>query len=97
MDATPADRRDDSGFQPGAEAKDEAGGAGGLVEHDCWEEIYASLDDAAALIRRDARHRHVPASEHDDIVQTTIGEAWARRNRPEPVGQVVLLNPRATA
>lgn len=98
MDASLDPGRDDAGAEP---ARAEPGSTDASAEpgHDCWKELYASLDDAAVLIRRDARHRRVPASEHDDIVQTTIGEAWARRLEPRngksPVDWIRQLGRRA--
>lgn len=53
--------------------------AQGAEGHDCWGQCIADLERAVALIRRDARRHHLPASDVDDVVQDALCQAWIKR------------------
>lgn len=78
MDAPLDAGRDDAGAEP-TRAEPGPVYASAESEHNCWAQCMADIERAVALIRRDARRLHVPASDVDDAVQDGLYQAWLKR------------------
>lgn len=91
MDARAADLCPVYGSQPApfAAAPDPALPAPVADGHRCWAQVFANPDRVAALIRRDARRMHLPASDLEDVVGDALCQALAKQDEYDPTRPLV--------